>query len=228
MGIIMSNDALAKDTNYGEDWRPRPDPTILTTEQLHREIQALESRVTIRFDGMDKAQSLFESNLTRVPTDVDKQITHLRTLHDEKFVGLEKQYDEKISSIQKQFVERDTRTEQTSRDSKVAVDAALQAAKEAVAEQNRSSALAIAKSEAATSKQIDQQGTLITTATNALNDKIDDLKQRLTRIEGMGVGQLEAKTEQHSSTGLTISIIVSVFSLIGLVVSVIALITRVH
>ena len=43
----------------------------------------------------------------------------------------------------------------------VAVDAALQAAKEAVGEQNKSNALAIAKSEATFTKQIDQIGVLI-------------------------------------------------------------------
>lgn len=80
------------------------------------------------------------------------------------------------------------RTEQSSKDSKVAVDAALQAAKEAVGEQNKSSALAIAKSETATTKQIDQLGILIQNNTKAFDDKISDLKDRLTRIEGMGQG----------------------------------------
>jgi len=114
---------------------------------------------------------------------IDEKTAHLQALHGERF-----------HSISTQFIERDVRTEQTSRDSKVAVDAALQAAKEAVGEQNRSSALAIAKSEAATVKQIDQQGLLIQTATGALNDKIEDIKDRLTRIEGMGVGQINAQT----------------------------------
>ena len=139
---------------------PSPDPTLLTTEQLLREIEHLRAFLVGRLEAMDKAMVIFNENITRVPTDTDKQIQHLKELHDEKF-----------ESIKIQFIERDTRTEQTSRDSKVAVDAALQAAKEAVGEQNKSSALAIAKSEASTIKQIDQQGLLISTATKALEDK---------------------------------------------------------
>ena len=95
---------------------------------------------------------------------------NLKTLHQEKF-----------DSIATQFQERDTRTEQTSRDSKVAVDAALQAAKEAVGEQNKSNALAIAKSEATFTKQIDQIGVLVTSMGKGFDDKVDDIKSRLRR-----------------------------------------------
>jgi hypothetical protein len=68
----------------------------------------------------------------------------------------------------------------------VAVDAALQAAKEAVGEQNKSSALAIAKSETSTVKQIDQLGAQLAAQTKNFDDKIADLKDRLNRVEGKG------------------------------------------
>src|SRR4030095_3859037 len=58
----------------------------------------------------------------------------------------------------------------------------------AVGEQNKSSALAIAKSEAATTKQIDQLSVLIQTMTKAFDDKISDLKDRFNRLEGHGTG----------------------------------------
>jgi hypothetical protein len=103
-------------------------------------------------------------------------------------LGRYAKHEEKFNSVQVQFAERDTRTEQTSKDSKVAVDAALQAAKEAVGEQNKSSTLAIAKSEAATTKQIDQISVIINTMAKGLDDKIDDIKTRLTSIEGRAKG----------------------------------------
>jgi hypothetical protein len=58
------------------------------------------------------------------------------------------------------------------------VDAAIkiQAAKEAVGKQQEASDRAIAKSEAAVTKQIDQIGSLINVMTGSFNDKIDDLK----------------------------------------------------
>ena len=164
--------------------RPDPDPTTLTTQALYREINqvhdlinsetyAVSSGLSARIDGADRERLHLQAEIDALPTEVTRRIDTLRVLHEEKF-----------NSIQVQFSERDTRTEQTSKDSKVAVDAALQAAKEAVGEQNKSSALAIAKSEASTTKQIDQQGLLIASSTQGLDDKINDVKERLTRIEG--------------------------------------------
>ncbi len=178
-----------KDTG---DIRPVPDPTALTTQAILRELGSLrevleavidgqKSLFDVRLDGMDKAIVLLQTIMDKQPGIVDQKISTLQKLHEEKF-----------ASIGTQFIERDTRTEQTSRDSKVAVDAALQAAKEAVGEQNRSSSLAINKSEAATGKQIDQIGLLIGQNAKATDDKIDDLKERLTRMEGAEKGQSNA------------------------------------
>ena len=181
------------------DLRPIPDPTVLTTAALTREVASLKELMFTRLDAMDKAVDL----LGEIPTDTDKQIGHLKELFTSKLDVV----DERFDSVQTQFIERDTRAEQTSRDSKVAVDAALQAAKEAVAEQNKSSALAIAKSETATTKQIDQLGVQISTATNQLKENIDDVKDRLTRIEGEGRGSEAAKTIQQTSNTSLVGVI---------------------
>jgi len=242
---------------------PVPDPTLLTTAALTREISALRDQLLTRLDAMDKAQELFDANLNRVPSDVDRRVAHLRELHetkfqsmnsdvhaleevigvrfngmdravellqnienrfpakvDEKIASLAALHEEKFNSIEKQFKERDVRTEQSSKDSKVAVDAALQAAKEAVGEQNKSSALAIAKSETSTVKQIDQLGVLIQTSNKALDDKISDIKERLTRVEGKGEGQVAAKTNQQAAGSYASTIIMAVIAVIALAVSV--------
>jgi len=235
------------------DRRPIPDPTVLTTRQLLREVTALKELVGTRLDAMDKAQALFENNLSRVPTETDRQIQHLKELHgvrfgevhseliagrtilntrmdamdkavvllqaisdtapskiDEKIASLHGIHDEKFSSIGTQFRERDVRTEQSSKDSKVAVDAALQAAKEAVGEQNKSSALAIAKSEASTTKQIDQLGQLIQSTTKGVDDKFQDVKDRLTRIEGKTEGQKAADTDHTIQSNWGIGLMVAI------------------
>jgi len=248
-------------SNNAQDSRPVPDPTLLTTQQLTREIAALKEVIFTRLEGMDKAIFLFNENITRVPTDTDKQIQHLKELHDSKFedaeektkdgfsksheslqlvkniietrlTGMDKAIEliqslsdkfpvridekikslevvhaEKFNSIEVQFTERDVRTESSARDSKVAVDAALQAAKEAVAEQNRSSALAIAKSEASTVKQIDQLGLLIQSGTKTMDDKFDDMKQRLTRLEGTKEGSERTVSTQQASSGQVVGFI---------------------
>ena len=161
-----------------------PDPSPLTTQQLWREITSLKELLFTRLDGMDKAIELFNDNITRVPTDTDKQISHLKELVFERF----EVDDEKFSGIEKQFSERDTRGETQQRDGKVAVDAALQAQKESVNAQNISNAQAIAKSEANFVKLIDGLGVLINTSNKAMDDKIDDIKERLGTIEGKGMG----------------------------------------
>lgn len=159
----------------GKSVTPVPDPTTLTTQSLLREIAGL--------------RELLEARLSTVSLAVNQ----LEELHQEKF-----------NSIAIQFRERDTRAEQSAKDSKIAVDAALQAAKEAVGEQNKSSALAIAKSESATMKQIDQIASLITTLNKSLDDKVVDIKDRMTLIEGHSKGSSDLWGYVAGAVGLLI------------------------
>lgn len=153
--------------------KPDPDPTILTTAQLEKAVDNLKELFNARLAALERIAQHNVDRLDHLPSEMREAIGHLQALQDEKF-----------HSIGTQFAERDIRTEQTARDSKVAVDAALQAAKEAVGEQNKSSASAIAKSETATTKQIDAIGILIQTTSAGQSDKIDDLKERIGKVEG--------------------------------------------
>jgi DNA anti-recombination protein RmuC len=144
-------------------------------------LNGVKQIIETRLDGMDKAIELLQKVSDKFPSQVTDAVGQLQKVHEEKF-----------HSIATQFTERDTRTEQTSRDSKVAVDAALQAAKEAVGAQTQSSDRAIAKSEAATTKQIDQIGTQIGTIQKSIDDKIDDIKARLQAIESLKKGSTDA------------------------------------
>lgn len=168
---------------------PLPDPSVLTTQQMHREINALRDTFETRLAGMDKATALLGENVSRVPTDTDKQIRQLRELHDEKFeAGLNARMAMAIG-IQKQFDERDIRSAASEDAAKVAVNAALQAQKEAAAAQNSSNTAAIAKSEVATTKQIDSILALLASNNSALNDKMAAVNQRLDRGDGVHTGQ---------------------------------------
>ena len=151
---------------------PVPDPTELTTKALLREIAMLRDVLETRLNGYDKAIELIQTSADKVPSKVDVAVKQLQDLHQEKF-----------QSIEVQFRERDTRTEQTSRDSKVAVDAALQAAKEAVGEQNKSNTAAINKMEMSFTKQIDQIAMLIGANNKSTDEKVGDIKDRLTGLE---------------------------------------------
>jgi len=183
------------------------DPTALTTQQLLREIGLLREILEARLAGTDRIVTLLRDDLTHLSGLIDEKITAVRQVHEEKF-----------ASVQTQFRERDVRTEQSSKDSKVAVDAALQAAKEAVGAQNTSNSVAIAKSEAATAKQIDQMALLIATGNKAVDDKFDDLKERMTRFEGRDAGSLITTSGHQTSQSFLLALVVGVSGiLLGMV-----------
>lgn len=156
------------------DTFPRPDPTKLTTEQLHRELETLDKKL-------------------------DREITHSRELREEKF-----------ASVSQRFIEV-----------KQAVDTAFEAQKES-----------ISKSEKATSELLSKQGDVLTTKTEALDGKINDIKDRLTKLESMGLERLKeysdvgygergAKAASQTQLWLIFALIATLFvSLLGTAVAV--------
>ena len=184
-------------------------------EQIIREFAALEKFFNARILAVEDEMKVHYEALTRVPTDVDKQISHTREVVNERFATMV----EKFASISLQFQERDTRTEQTSKDSKVAVDAALQAAKEAVGEQNKSSALAIAKSEASTTKQIEQITTNIGSINENLNDKIEDVKARVSTLATKDNIRGEGADDNRANLAIVISVITGVVTMGSVILS---------
>lgn len=188
--------------------RPVPDPTVLTTAQLIREVFGLRELIEARLEGMDKAIELLQEATDRIPAHMKETVQTLRELHDEKFAG-----------IDTQFQERDTRTAETASLNKLAIDAALQAQKEAAG-----------KSEEGFTKQIEKLGELIETKTvalgseiranmNALSDRATANKERLDRIEG-GRGQ---ETTHRDTTQWLVGAIVGAA---GFAIAAVALLVR--
>ena len=158
---------------------PRPDPTVLTTEQLMREIGALKrefeaalSAIVVRLDSMDRATDLKFITRNEFPKQILNEIESLQDLFDEKLKNVENQFE---------LVERG-RVEQKI-DTKAAVDAALIAQKEAVREQTTASERAIAKSEAATTKQIDELNKTFATLIEGIRRELGDLKERIAQVD---------------------------------------------
>jgi hypothetical protein len=202
---------------------PVPDPSRMTTEQLDSRLAGLKDTLVTRLDGMDKAIIVLTATWEKMPAEIDSHIDQLRDLILEKFATVQEQF----SSIQMQFNERDVRVEQTARDTKVAVDAALQAAEKAVGKQTEAFSLSIAKSETVTSKQIDQQGQLISTMTSGLSGQIVDVKERLSRMESEAKGQADAVNNRQASTSSNVGIIgliiVGLIGVIGIILNLIHL-----
>lgn len=180
------------------------DPSALATQALWREVAHLKELVFNRLDSLRSAIDELHNDLNRLRESLQTQILDESRLRDEKF-----------SSIQTQFRERDVRVEQTARDTKVAVDAALQAAEKARTSSNEAFDKSIFKSETATTKQIDQLAVQMNTSTNGLMIQITDVKERLTRIEGKGEGMHAGWGYLVGAIGLIGAIIAIFFALRG-------------
>lgn len=182
-----------------------------TRDHLHEEtttqVAQLRELLEARFDGMDRAIRLHAEIIDRVPAERDRAIKHLEELHDEKF-----------GSIALQFAERDVRSEQASEGAKQALDAALLAQKELVAQQNEANSAAAAKAEASFTKQIDQIGTIIQTLEKALDARITELKERIDRGEGSTAGAEGSRSERRLDTGQVLTTLSVLAAVIGLLI----------
>jgi len=179
--------------------------------------------------GLDKAEKSIVVSIDKVQTEQRNALTDAEKRVNEKFEGMIKSVDEKFAqhrvvddekfrSIEVQFTERDKRTEQLSIADKTAIAAALQAQKESAVATNVSNAAAIAKSESAFTKQIDQIGTLIGSTASSMNDKINDLKSRLDRGEGRTVGTQETKIEQRDNSKYLIAVLGLTLAILAFIV----------
>ncbi len=163
---------------------PVPDPTILTTQQLVAAIAAVREIIETRLDAMDVATSINKIATDKIPSLICDKVAALEKLHDEKF-----------SSVAQQFQERDERQTVTSKLNQTALDAALQAAKEAAG-----------KTELSFTKQIADLTGQFNTQNEAMNVRVNDVKARLDRGEGTVGEQKEAKSQNNFVVGLFITI----------------------
>jgi len=222
----------------GDDYRaqggdrnvPVPDPTRLTTQLVDRALAAFREVMETRLAGMDLATKLATSDIDKLSSrasesdqhirdDMDRQLEALREFLLEHINRVSDVASEKFSGIDTRFMERDARTAQAADESRISLDAALAAAKEAVSEQNKANTLAIGKSEAATQKQIDAMAAQMNTQNKALEDKIADLKGRADRAPGemAAVSKVDTRLDR-SQLYLAIGLVISIVSIaIGLV-----------
>ena len=216
---------------------PNPDPTRLTTQLVDRAISSFREVVDTQLDARQRATDLVADNLEKIQRDFEQR---LRMLRDDRHAELTSQREyilalidnvkgvnaEKFDAISTQFAERDTRTEQAAQESRISLDAALAAAKEAVSEQNKANTLAIGKSEDATKERLDSLATLGGTTNVALQAQITDLKSRLDRGEGAGVGannnHIQTREASTDARTLLFGIISAFVGIGGIVLAIVA------
>jgi hypothetical protein len=168
---VRADDEMTRDSTGGS--RPVPDPTVLTTQQLLREVLSLKELFNTRLEAMDKAIVLLQSNADKSPTIavVDQRLTSA------------------VCMMNSKFAEYDGRVEDMSKAATKAVDAAFAAQKEA-----------ITKSEAGFTKQIDNMGGQMHMLQKTLDDKISDIKDRLNGLSGLQIGTASGITAKEDSS----------------------------
>jgi hypothetical protein len=190
---------------------------------LRRELKASQEKIESRLDGVDKLHLLFEKIIDHFPENTAKQIALLKELVYETFKTLQVKFD----AVQTEFSLRDDRVKETAIATKVAVDAALQAAEKAVQKQNEAFGAATAKAEDGFNKQIEAMGQLIQTETRGLGDKFNDTKERLTRMEAMGLGRDTSEKRGQESSTHVVSIIAACIGAVGLLVAIAAIVVTI-
>ena len=223
----MSEEYRANSESAG-DWKPHPDPTALTTAQLNQAVSALRDLIGVRLDAIERATQVFSENINRFPTETQKAVGTLQALHEAMFDRVFSTIEALRVLIDEKFILRDKGVAETAALTSTALQAALAASKESVGEPNKSSALAISKSEAGTIKTIDGVSSILQASAKAVDDKFSDLKERLSRqdqaimiLQGRDEGKKEAANAQHVSSSFIVSVLASILSFVAVATAII-------
>ena len=176
------------------DPRPSSDPTELTTQALYREISHLREYFDSRIENIEKAAALLHEDMVRVPTQLDRAIGGLRELHEAKFGGL-------FESIESRLAERDARFSHAEEAATEQTELALSTQKEAAE-----------KAERSMTKSLDQTAQIFNAHVAALDGGLDDLKDRVTRMEGRGSGMQSSWLVLGQVIGWVLAIVAIVLS----------------
>lgn len=159
--------------------RPVPDPTVLTTDALRREIAGLEKLI------------------------------------DTKLEAAEKHRNEKFASVDALMERAEDQRREQKADTNAAVDAALDSQKEATA-----------KMEKSISDQITSLRSNFDTSVGSVQTSLSDLKDRVTVLESIKLGQVEQRDEKRDSNaavyaaiGIGITILLATLTVIGFLAS---------
>jgi hypothetical protein len=161
--------------------RPVPDPTVRTMEALFQSISSLKELFRTEIDAQKEAVKLLQQNADKSPVIavVNQDLSSFK-----EFVA-------------KQFSERDIRSERDAKATETAINAALQAQKEAAGKSEGQfaklldqQAMMLDSMKSSLDERITQQATLIGAVKTGLDEKIDDVKSRYTSFEGRvkGIG----------------------------------------
>ena len=178
-----------------------PDPSFLTTENLHREITTLRLFFAVEFRSLEKHNQ-----------DADLRY---QQRYDAADLRYQQRYDASLIALSAASLAAKEAVNAALAAAKEAVLAASVSAEKAIAAQNESTGASILKSELSVTKQIDSIQTALATSNKTLDDKIGGLNSRLDRGDGIVKGGIDART-------LIISLVVVACAIVGVIFTVVA------
>jgi hypothetical protein len=133
-----------------------------------------------------------------------REVAALRDRYEDRLREAESvRVKERLETIAHELKQRESQRIELKADAEKNIAAALQAAKEAVQEQTTAFAVATAKSEAATTKSIEQLGATFTTAFDGFRRELGDLKDRVINMETQKVSSTDvAETQAETRRAL--------------------------
>lgn len=191
---------------------------------IEKSAAGLKSIIETRLAGMDEATKLLATNVDKVPYAILQEAGNLKALIMSKIDDVAHVADEKFKSVESTFASN-----------ALALTAALAAQKEAAAEQNKSNTLAIDRANSTTKETIAANAQQTMTGQQSLVQTLQDLKERVVRIESAGVGaehatdagrydRTFAQTAQTEAATRARALVSSVIAGVAALVAVIALI----
>lgn len=157
---------------------------------IEKSAAALKAIIETRLAGMDEATKLLATNVDKVPYAILQEAGNLRAFIMSRIDDVSHVNDERFSKVDAQFASN-----------ALALSAALNAQKEAAAEQNKSNTLAIATAAQGTKETIAANATQTQNSLSSIIATIADLKDRLVRLEAGGVARSATRAEEREGRG---------------------------
>jgi hypothetical protein len=181
-------------------------PVIDPTEN----VKALNAAEAKRQDGL----RVLESKHMR-------EILILRSKHAQDLRASDTRLsDERFSSIKREQALVEQHRIELKGDSEKALTAALAAAEKAVQEQNKSATLAVDRAVAGMKELIINNQQVNQATTNALGDKVEDLKANVAVLVNTRLGAQEVRTENRAGVNTVGIVIGSAVGLIGIMLGI--------
>ena len=190
------------------DVMPTPDPTVLTTAQLLREIASSRAIIEARMDGMDASRKSVEEHLSRVYDDISRQAGHLKELVSERIEGADRLVKERFAGVEKQFDERDIRAKAAEAATATGIVVGLQAQKEAAA-----------KSEIAIAEKLNGLAALVDRSLLSQSEKVSDLSSRMDRSEAANLSLSVQRGENKQNIGVLLTACMAAAAFISVLVT---------